>query len=57
MRDYEYIYISELTHYSRIIVVDRLTDSKNNIIKYYYLDKRAQSTHVKAQLNDLHMSI
>ena len=40
MRDYEYIYISELTHYSRIIVVDRLTDSKNNIIKYYYLDKR-----------------
>ena len=41
MRDYKYIYISELTYYSRIIVVDRLTDSKNNIIKYYYLDKRA----------------
>ena len=31
---------------SEIIVVYRLTDLKNKKIKNYYLDKRAQFTHV-----------
>ena len=34
-----------------IIVVHRLIDSKNKIIKNYYLDKRAQPIYAKAQPN------
>ena len=44
---YIYIYVSEQTHYSRITIVHRFTNSKNKIIKYYYLDKRVQSTYAK----------
>ena len=33
------MHVSEHTNYSRKTVVCRLIDSKNNIIKYYYLEK------------------
>ena len=34
------IYVSEQIHCSRINAMYNLTDSKNKIIKYYYLDKK-----------------
>ena len=45
------IYFSEQIYYSRINAMHSLTNSKNKIIKYYYFDKKTQSTHAKTQPN------